>query len=68
MLASIWKKYSFVIIFVILSFAMGITVINSWEEEEGSAETVRTMDGDHHSQYEMTMNQNDQAHHWEQRR
>ncbi|WP_339163422.1 hypothetical protein [Siminovitchia sp. FSL W7-1587] len=58
MIASVWKHYSFVIIFFILSLIMGLVMIFSWEQENTSLKTVEAnVYNDLQDQSEMTMNQ-----------
>ncbi|MFS0643412.1 hypothetical protein [Siminovitchia sp. 179-K 8D1 HS] len=57
MITSIWKNYSFVIIFFILSLIMGLVMIISWEQEDASLHTVSTnVQEDRHEHYELTLN------------
>lgn len=57
MITSIWKNYSFVIIFFILSLIMGLVMIISWEQEDASLHTVSTnVQKDGHEHYELTLN------------
>lgn len=57
MISSIWKNYSFVIIFFILSLIMGLVMIISWEQEDASLNTVSTnVQGDQHKHYELSLN------------
>ncbi|MBM7716635.1 hypothetical protein MHB50_09575 [Siminovitchia sp. FSL H7-0308] len=58
MIASVWKHYSFVIIFFILSLIMGLVMIFNWEQENTSLKTVEAnVYNDLQDQSEMTMNQ-----------
>lgn len=58
MITSVWKHYSFVIIFFILSLIMGLVMIFSWEQENTSLKTVEAnVYNDLQDQSEMTLNQ-----------